>query len=98
MAVDGTWKVTVQSPMGPQQADLVLKHEGGNLTGSASGVAGKADIANGKLNGDKGTWSMSIQQPFPMTLDYDVTFNGDEMKGMVKAGAFGSFPVAGTRA
>ncbi len=98
MAVDGTWKVVVQSPLGPQAADLVLKSDGASLSGSASGVAGKADIANGKLNGDKGTWSMSIQQPFPMTLDYDVTFNGDEMKGMVKAGAFGSFPVAGTKA
>lgn len=98
MSVDGTWKVTVQSPMGPMSADLTLKHDGGALTGSASGAQGKADIANGKLNGDKGTWSMSIQQPFPMTLDYDVTFTGTELKGMVKAGAFGSFPVAGTKA
>jgi hypothetical protein len=79
MSVDGTWKVTVQSPMGPMQADLTLKHDAGALSGTAIGAAGKADIANGKLNGDKATWSMSIQQPFPMTLDYDVTFAGNDM-------------------
>jgi hypothetical protein len=33
-----------------------------------------------------------------MTLDYDVIVSGDEMRGSVKAGAFGSFPVAGVRA
>jgi hypothetical protein len=98
MAIDGTWKVTVQSPMGAQQADLTLVSSGDSLTGTAVAMAGKVDISNGKIAGDKATWSMAIQQPFPMTLDYDVIVSGDEMRGSVKAGAFGSFPVAGVRA
>lgn len=98
MAVDGTWNVSVQSPMGEQKATLTLKADGGALSGQGKGVTGAVDIANGKVDGDKATWSMTIQQPFPMTLDYDVIVAGDEMRGMVKAGAFGSFPLTGQRA
>lgn len=98
MAVDGTWNVSVQSPMGEQKATLTLKNDGGALSGTAKAAAGQMDIANGKVEGDKATWSMTIQQPFPMTLDYDVIVAGDEMRGMVKAGAFGSFPMTGQRA
>ena len=98
MAIDGTWKVTVQSPMGAQTADLTLSSSGETLTGTAVAAAGKVDISNGKVAGDKATWSMSIQQPFPMTLDYDVLVSGDEMRGSVKAGAFGSFPMTAVRA
>jgi hypothetical protein len=98
MAVDGTWNVSVQSPMGEQKATLTLKSDGGALTGQGKAMTGTVDIANGKVDGDKATWQMTIQQPFPMTLDYDVIVAGDDMRGMVKAGAFGSFPISGTRA
>lgn len=98
MAVDGTWNVSVQSPMGEQKATLTLKSAGADLSGSATAMGTTVDIANGKAEGDKATWQMTIQQPFPMTLDYDVLVSGDDMRGMVKAGAFGSFPVTGTRA
>ncbi len=98
MAVDGTWNVSVQSPMGEQKAQLVLKSEGDALSGAGKTAGNSVDIANGKVEGDKATWQMTIQQPFPMTLDYDVIVAGDEMRGMVKAGAFGSFPITGQRA
>ena len=98
MAVDGTWNVSVQSPMGEQKAVLTLKAEGGTLTGQGNAMGTTVDVANGKADGDKATWQMTIQQPFPMTLDYDVIVSGDDMRGMVRAGAFGSFPVTGQRA
>jgi hypothetical protein len=34
----------------------------------------------------------------PMTLTCEATVDGDNIKGTVTAGAFGSFPLEGTRA
>jgi hypothetical protein len=35
--------------------------------------------------------------PMPMTLDCEATIDGDTLTGTVGAGAFGSFPMSGTR-
>ena len=35
--------------------------------------------------------------PMPMTLDCKATVEGDTLTGTVGAGAFGSFPLTGTR-
>jgi hypothetical protein len=97
MAVDGTWKIVVQSPMGAQEATLILKTEGGTLTGTQKSATASMDIQNGKVNGDKLTWSGKITQPFPMNLEFSVTVSGDEMKGEVTAVGIGSSPLTGKR-
>jgi hypothetical protein len=97
MAVDGTWNVTVNSPMGAQKSVVTLKSDGGNLSGSAASPQGSMDIANGKVDGDNVSWAMSITTPFPMTLEFAGTVAGDNLNGNVKAGSFGSFPFTGTR-
>jgi hypothetical protein len=38
-----------------------------------------------------------MTSPMPMTLDCSATINGDTVTGQVGAGAFGSFPLSGTR-
>ena len=98
MAVDGKYNITIQSPMGPQQAELELKTDGGTLTGTQSGRQGSATIADGKVDGDKVSWSLSITSPMPMTLEFSGQVAGDSISGSAKAGAFGSFPFAGNRA
>ena len=98
MAVDGTWNITVNSPMGAQKNALELKSSGGALTGKASGAQGSQDIANGKVDGNSVSWDISITTPMPMTLGFSGTVDGDKMSGNVKAGAFGSFPFSGERA
>ena len=97
MAVDGTWEVTVNSPMGAQKSTVVLKSEGGALTGTASAQGNTMDIANGKVSGDTVSWSASITNPMPMTLEFSGTVAGDAISGNVQAGGFGSFPFAGKR-
>ena len=97
MAVDGTWNVTVESPMGAQKSVVTLKSSGGALTGTAAGPQGSMLIANGKADGDNVSWAMSITTPFPMTLEFAGTVAGDNLSGNVKAGSFGSFPFKGTR-
>ena len=98
MSVDGTWNLTINSPMGPQPSSLTIKAEGAALTGTQSAQGNSQPIANGKVDGDAVAWSNSVTTPFPMTLEFTGKVEGDTLNGSVKAGAFGSFPFTGTRA
>ncbi|HEY2660091.1 MAG TPA: hypothetical protein VGI79_10240 [Caulobacteraceae bacterium] len=98
MSVDGTWNITVNSPMGAQPSTLTLAADGATLTGTQSAQGNTQPIVNGKVDGDTVTWSNSITTPFPMTLEFTGKVEGDTLNGSVKAGAFGSFPFTGGRA
>jgi hypothetical protein len=98
MAVDGTYNIVINSPMGAQKVELTLKADGGTLTGSQKGAQGSMDIENGKVDGNNVSWSAKITSPMPMTLETTGTVDGDKISGNVKAGAFGSFPFSGDRA
>lgn len=96
-AVDGDWNVTIKSPMGDQNAVLTVNSDGGSFSGSMSGGLGSMDIPSGTVDGDTISWSMDMTVPMPMKLDCTATVNGDSMTGEVKAGAFGSMGLSGTR-
>ena len=56
-AADGTWKTTINSPMGVQQGTLNIKTDGGSFTGSMVSAQGTQDIS-GKVDGDTLTWEI----------------------------------------
>ena len=97
MAVDGTYETVVKSPMGDQKATLTVTSNGDTWTGTQSGAMGTAEITDGTVDGDTIKWSMNITVPMPMTLTNEATVDGDSITGTVTAGAFGSFPLSGTR-
>lgn len=97
MAVDGTWKVVVKSPMGAQEGTLTLKSAGNALSGDLKDAGSSIAVEDGKVDGNKASWSGQMKQPFPMKLEFSVTVSGDEMTGEVKAGSFGSSPLTGKR-
>ena len=47
MGADGTWNVTMKTPMGDQAGTLTLATDGGTLTGSMSGPQGSTEIEDG---------------------------------------------------
>jgi hypothetical protein len=96
-AVDGSWDTIVKSPLGDQKAVLTVKTDGDSWTGSQVGAMGAVDIKDGTVEGDTIKWTMSITVPMPMSLDCSATAEGDTLTGSVGAGAFGSFPMTGTR-
>ena len=98
MSVDGKYNIVIQSPMGAQKATLELTSAGGALTGTQGGQQGSMAIANGKVDGNNVSWSISITSPMPMTLEHSGVVDGNKIAGNVKAGAFGSFPFSGERA
>lgn len=97
MSADGNWKITINSPMGAQTVDATLKTNGDTFTGTTKGAMGEQAV-EGKVAGDKLTWSTAITSPMPMTLEFEATVSGDSMTGNVKLGAFGSASLTGVRA
>ncbi len=96
MAVDGTYETLVKSPMGDQKGTLTVKTDGDTWTGTQAGAQGTTDVS-GTVEGNTIKWSLAITVPMPMTLTNEATIDGDSITGSVTAGAFGSFPLTGTR-
>ena len=94
--VDGSWDCVVKSPLGDQKMTLTVNSAGDTFTGAVSGAMGGMDVT-GDVDGDTITWKQSMTVPMPMTLDCKATVEGDVLTGTVGAGAFGSFPMSGTR-
>ena len=97
MSVAGTYECITKTPMGDQKSDVTISVDGDTFTGSNVGAMGSMDLEDGKVDGNKLTWSMKMTVPMPMTLDGEATVDGDTLTGSVKAGAFGTFPMNGTR-
>jgi len=94
--VDGSYDCTVKSPLGDQKMTLTVRSDGTGFTGDVSGAMGSMDVT-GTVDGDTVSWKQSMTVPMPMTLDCEATIDGDTLTGTVGAGAFGSFPMSGTR-
>lgn len=95
--VDGTWDCVTASPMGEQKTVLTVNSDGAGFTGEISGALGALPISDGTVAGDTIGWAMEVKMPFPMRLDCKATVSGDTLGGSVTAGAFGTFPMTGTR-
>lgn len=98
MSADGTWNITLNSPMGAQQATLTLATDGGSLSGQMAGPQGTQEFTGGTADGDNLAWTIDMTQPMPMKLEVTASVSGDEINGNVKLGAFGDASFAGTRA
>jgi hypothetical protein len=98
MAADGTWQLTMNTPMGERRSTLTLSTSGGTLTGQQEAEGNTTDIADGTVNGNDLSWKVSITNPMPLTLTFSGTVNGNSLNGTADTGMFGSFPFEGTRA
>ncbi|MDR2857654.1 MAG: hypothetical protein LBV50_07380 [Novosphingobium sp.] len=99
MSVAGTYDLVIKTPMGDQKGKLTVNPDGAGFTGSfVNDMMGTMEVANGKVSGNTITWKMDMKVPMPMTLETEATVDGDAISGSVKAGAFGSMALSGTRA
>ena len=97
MAADGTWNLTMETPMGEQKASITLSTAGGTLTGTQAAQGNSTEIFDGTVMGNNVSWKVSITNPMPLTLEFTGTVDGDSMTGQMNTGAFGSFPFTGAR-
>ena len=97
MSADGKWDVTMNTPMGAQTVTLVLTTSGSTLTGTVTSPQGSVDITDGTVDGNTLTWKAGIEQPMPITLEFNATIDGDSISGKVKLGSFGEADFTGAR-
>ncbi len=99
MAVDGTYNITLKTPMGDRPAKLTLAAAGAGLTGTFGGEQGSTDLQEGSVSGDDVKFfTMFTGAMGEMKLDFSGKVDGDKIGGTVQFGAFGSGAWEGTRA
>ena len=96
--INGSWNIVIKSPMGAQNATLTVRSNDDTFAGEFVGDEGTVEITDGTVDGNSISWSMKIVKPMTMTLTSKLTLKDDALDGAVTAGAFGSFPMTGTRA
>ncbi|NUR69266.1 MAG: hypothetical protein HOU81_00450 [Hamadaea sp.] len=98
MSIDGTWNVSMKTPMGTMQGELILVTSGATLTGSLTGPSGPEPLVDGVVDGDDLTWTIKLSKPMSMTIHYKVKIDGDSLNGTAKLGVFKPTSIVGTRA
>ncbi|MEV8517075.1 hypothetical protein [Dactylosporangium sp. NPDC051484] len=102
VAVEGTWTLLVDTPIGEQKTVLVLHRDGARLTGSLDYRTDSLEITDGVTSGDDAGWkvvkTLNVLLRTKVTVAFTVTVEGDSMRGKADAGKFGTFDVTGRRA
>jgi len=80
MSVDGSYKLTVTSPLGTLTPTLTLEVDGDTLSGSVEGIQAseKQDFSGGTTDGNRANWRMTVMG---YELDCTATVDGDSING-----------------
>ena len=98
MAIDGTYIIVANTPMGAQETKLEVKQEGNVITGTGTALGKSLRIENGQVAGNTAAFTISADTPFgPMKLNFKLTFDGDKVTGEAIS-PFGAMPIKGKRA
>ncbi|MDA0269741.1 MAG: hypothetical protein O2798_04015 [Chloroflexi bacterium] len=102
MSADGTWNVTLQTPLGARTGTLTLRVNGSALSGVWAGPQRSGSFEGGSVEGDGDQtlrWEMPVRAPIgSITIACTAIVRGDEIEGQVKLGPFGGGTLAGKRA
>jgi hypothetical protein len=98
VSADGTWNVSINSPMGKQKGVLELTTEGDKLTGIGKAMGNTMELLDGSVDGDNLSFAMQISRPMQMRMEFHLAIDGDQIAGDVKAGMLGKQKVSGERA
>jgi len=94
--VQGKWNVTIKTPVGDKTGTLDLIVDGARLTGSLYDADHIAAINDGKIQGNKLTWSATITGPMRLNLKFTATVEADRIDGTARH-LLGSAQFSGSR-
>jgi hypothetical protein len=97
MSVEGTWDLTISTPIGKVLAAVHLQSDSGALTGTASSAGEDVPLRDVTVQGNHLTWTQSITKPIRLNLNFSVDVDGDTIVGTSKAGRLPASKVAGRR-
>ncbi len=84
MSVAGTYKLTINTPMGTRTPTLILKEEGGTVSGTFAGQMGTTEFSGGTADGSNVKFDVNISaMGREMTLSFDGTIESDGISGSV---------------
>ena len=92
--IAGTWKGTLETPMGPLENTFVLEAKGATLSGLVKTDFFEAKVENGKLDGDKVSFEINVEFG---KLVYEGTLAEDELKLNVTGPDGGKTPLNAKR-
>ena len=98
MPFNGTWNITMKTPMGDREAVLTLVQDGDSLSGETTSDGNSTPVKNGKVEDGRAQFEVDLTSPMPLTLEFDIAEDGENLDGTVKLGMFGSSAVSGTPA
>jgi len=97
MSVTGTYRLTINTPMGTRTPTVTLKEEGGSVSGTFAGQIGTAEFSGGTAIGNNVKFNVNISaMGREITLSFDGTIEGDSISGSVNTPGGGS-EFTGTR-
>lgn len=97
MAIDGTYKIEILTPMGKHEFTLILKRAGSRLTGIADGTLGHSEFT-GTVKGNNVAWINPVHTPMgEIKMEFTGKIDGNDIVGELKAGDFGTSPFKGKK-
>lgn len=100
-ALTGEWSYSIEIPGQTESGIIKITSDGDDLLVEVDSSDEPGDYEEGtavNFKDENLTFEMSVDNDgFQMELTWNMDVDGDTMKGMVKAGQFGSFPVEATK-
>jgi len=91
MPVAGTYKLTINTPMGTRTPTIVLKEEGGSVSGTFAGQMGTTEFSGGTADGNTVRFDVNVSAGGgEFTLSFNGTIEGDSISGSVNTPRGGS--------
>ncbi|SDM71518.1 hypothetical protein [Actinacidiphila guanduensis] len=97
MSAEGTWDLSISTPIGRITAVAEFRREDGALIGTARGAGEEVPLSDVVLDGDRLTWKQAVTKPMRLNLAFAVTIHGDTLTGTSKAGRLPASKVTGER-
>lgn len=84
MTFDGTYQVTVKTPLGAQKGKLTIHAVGDVFSGRMETPSGATDFSDGLINGDRLHWQAETKTPLG---NFDVSYTATIVDGKLSGEA-----------
>jgi cytochrome P450 len=96
--LEGTWKLVVKGPTGPQATVLAIQNANGVYSGTQTGDGSTTQVSDVKVDGKQVTWVNLVTKPLKIKVTFTGEIQGNTMAGKCKAGFMGSYKFTAVKA
>ncbi|WP_281974312.1 DJ-1/PfpI family protein [Halobacillus litoralis] len=88
--IEGTWEVTISTPIGEINVTYELEIKDNKLIGIAVTDGDQSELEKTEAIGNRLKWKQQVKKPMKINLNFDVSINGTTLEGQAKAGMISS--------